>query len=246
MTTLQGHPVENPARGPAGLAAAAAFRALSRLRGGRIFHPDGLAYSGTLAMHHVHRYGGVPLLERPSEYPVVCRLSRGGGLPEPIRDVLGLAVRILDAHGPDRHQDFLLATGASARIARNLLLPGVGGFFGQTFSSLLPYRVGGQLRMVGARSAVASSHRRRGSLNEVREADARRELRFRLMFAPLSGDWAPFAELELDRRLPDSETEHLAFTPWNTGGGIRPAGPLQRLRRAAYRGSQHGRGVLAP
>jgi hypothetical protein len=44
-------------------------------------------------------------------------------------------------------------------------------------------------------------------------------------------------------RLPGETTERLAFTPWNTGGGIRPVGPFNRLRLAAYRGSQRGRGL---
>lgn len=51
------------------------------------------------------------------------------------------------------------------------------------------------------------------------------------------------ATLEVGARLPDEEAERLAFTPWHTGGGIRPAGPFQRIRRPAYRGSQHGRGL---
>ncbi len=36
--------------------------------------------------------------------------------------------------------------------------------------------------------------------------------------------------------------EGLRFNPWYTGGGIRPAGPLQGIRGDAYRGSQRGSG----
>jgi hypothetical protein len=76
----------------------------------------------------------------------------------------------------------------------------------------------------------------------VRVAD-RGELVFRLGLAPLMGYLATVADLEVGERLPDAETERLTFTPWNTGGGIRPNGPLMGLRRAAYRGSQEGRGL---
>jgi hypothetical protein len=235
-----------PPRGPVAAATHGFFAALSRIRGSRIFHPEGLGYRGGLAVTAAHpEYPGVPLLARRAEYPVLCRLSRGGGLPERVPDVLGLAVRIADLHGPGRPQDFLLATGASAPVARHLLLPGIGGFFGQTLSSLLPYRVGNRMRIVGARGADAASHATHGSLEEVREAFDRGELRFQLALAGLRGDWSPFGELTFEAPLPGDETERMAFDPWNTGGGITPAGPLQKLRRPAYRGSQRGRGATA-
>jgi hypothetical protein len=59
----------------------------------------------------------------------------------------------------------------------------------------------------------------------------------------LSGRSKPAGELEVGDRLPDEQTEQLAFTPWNTGGRIRPTGPLMGVRRAAYRASQHARGL---
>jgi hypothetical protein len=68
-------------------------------------------------------------------------------------------------------------------------------------------------------------------------------VRFRIALAALAGRWSPFGELEVGERLPGEHTERLAFTPWNTGGGIEPAGPLMGLRRAAYRGSQRARGL---
>jgi hypothetical protein len=231
---------------PLDAATEALYGGLSRLRGKRGFHPHGIGYSGRLTVVAPQPdYVGVPLLERHEEYPVVCRLSRASGVPEPVPDILGLAVRIVDLHGPGRHQDFLLATGASPPVARHLLLPGVRGFFGQALSTLLPYRIGGRLRVVAARAASGGSHAAPGSLDELREAFARNELRFRVALAPLYGGWTAFAELALDTQLGDAETEHLAFTPWNTGGGFEPAGPFQESRRPAYRGSQRGRG-LAP
>lgn len=220
-----GKPIPTDTPAPVAAAAAAAFGALSRLRGARIFHPRGVGYSALVRVEEPQgRYPGVPMLERPGEHPALVRFSRAVGLPEPLPDALGLALRLVDLHGPGRHQDFLLVTSAHGPLLHHLLLPDIGRFPGQPFSSILPYRVGGSLRVVGA----------------TPDSGGRA---FRLALAPLMGRFVPFAGLEVGERLPGDETEQLAFTPWNTGGGIRPAGPLNGVRLAAYRGSQHGRGL---
>jgi hypothetical protein len=41
--------------------------------------------------------------------------------------------------------------------------------------------------------------------------------------------------------MPADEAERLRFNPWNSGGGIVPAGPFQGVRLPAYEGSQKGR-----
>ena len=229
---------------PKALAAAAGttFEALSRARGARIFHPRGIAHAAVLHVGAAHRnYTGVPLLEHPGEHPAVVRFSRGVGLPEPLPDVLGVALRLLDAHGSSRHQDFLLATSGHPPLLRHLLLPGVG-WFGQDFSSLLLYRVGGRIRVVGARAASPVPAEGRG-MPGLEAAAAGGSLRFRLTLASPGGRWEVIGELVVGARLPDEETEALAFTPWHSGGGILPVGPLMGVRRAAYRGSQRGRGL---
>jgi hypothetical protein len=52
--------------------------------------------------------------------------------------------------------------------------------------------------------------------------------------------WRPVGRLTLGRRLDDSVARALRFDPWNSGGGIIPAGTVNRLRAAAYRGSRRG------
>lgn len=241
-----GPAVEPQLPGPVAAAAANLFGALSRLRGARIFHPRGVGYAGNLVIEQPQaEYSGVPLLERAGEYPAVVRFSRAAGLPEPLPDALGLAVRLTDVHGRGRHQDFLLVTSADGPLLHHMLLPNVRGFFGQSFSSLLLYRVGAKLRLVGATPATRPRQRAPGALPELIEAAERGGLHFRLALASLGGSWRAVGDLHVARRLPEDETERLAFTPWNTGGAIRPAGPLQGLRRAAYRGSQRGRGLPA-
>jgi hypothetical protein len=220
----------------------ALFGALSKLRGARVFHPDGVGYSGVLRVERsTPSLAGAPLLGEPGEHPAVFRFSRGAGLPEPLPDVLGLAVRLTDAHGPNRHQDFLLVTSADAPVLHHLLLPSTG-FFGQSFSSLLLYRIGGNVRLVGAQPVRGpSAAGPRGAIPQLEAAIARGEAGFTLALASLTGRWESLGRLEVGTRLGDAETEALAFNPWNSGGGIRPVGPLMGLRRGAYPGSQRGR-----
>ena len=66
---------------------------------------------------------------------------------------------------------------------------------------------------------------------------------FDLCLATLFGAWQPVADLRIGTRLDDAFVESLAFNPWHTGGGLRPVGPLMRLRKPAYAGSQRGRSV---
>ena len=73
-----------------------------------------------------------------------------------------------------------------------------------------------------------------------------------LFFAPLrrqvalelaepSGDWEPIGVVELGTALDDAAGDALRFDPANTGGGIRPVGVVQTVRRLAYRASQTAR-----
>ncbi len=194
------------------------WSALSRVRGARIFHPDGVAHRATLTVPGGARTGA-RLFDREATYTATVRLSRGVGLPQPLPDTLGLAVRIEDAYGERRHQDFLMNTSLDWPVLHHLILPAL--LPGQSYSSVLAYRIGGSLRVVGA--------------------IPRGQQAFDLALAGLSGRLAPVARLQLGERLPGEIAERIRFNPWHTGGGIRPAGPLQRLRGQAYPGSQRGR-----
>ncbi|HEX2084323.1 MAG TPA: hypothetical protein VHF89_01460 [Solirubrobacteraceae bacterium] len=216
-TTAPPSPTQTPSP-PAPGATARFWRAISSLRGGRSLHPHGVAYEATLTVTGGDH--GAPLLDVPGQHRAIVRLSRGVGLPKPLPDVLGLAVRIVDAHGPRRHQDFLVVTSVDAPLLHHLILPGPLGPYGQSYSSVLPYRVGGRLRLIGALP---------------RRPD------FDLAIAALSGRWEPFGRLRLGERLSAEASFALRFNVWNCGGGIRPTGPFQGLRDPAYRGSQAAR-----
>jgi hypothetical protein len=194
------------------------WSSLSRLRRARIFHPDGVAYAATLAVPG-DAATGAPLFDQQKEHRCIVRLSRGVGLPRPLPDTLGLAVRIEDAYGRQRHQDFLMNTSLDAPVLHHLILPSL--LPGQSYSSVLAYRIGGRVRI------VCAIPRGRGA--------------FDLALAPLGGRLVPVARLTLGERLPGEIAERIKFNPWHTGPNIQPFGPFQRLRGQAYPGSQRGR-----
>lgn len=181
---------------------------------------------------------GVPLLSRAGRHPAVVRLSRAAGLPQPLPDGHGLAVRLLDAHDSGHHQDFVLHTSLDGPIAHHLLLPSRG-FFSLPYSSVLLYRIGETVRLVGAIPRTEPLGGGTDFEQLLRTAE-RGEVRFALALAEPLGRWRPVAELRLGKRVPPPDADRLRFNPWNTGGGIRPVGPLMGLREAAYRESQRG------
>ena len=216
------------------------FRALSAGRGARIFHPSGLACAGEVVALPSD-LGGVRILEPGFRHAAVVRFSRGLGLPRPLPDVLGLALRLPDVYGAGKHQDFLLASCGPQPLGSALPLPAAS-FFGRTFSSLLPYDLGGATRLVGAR-AEARSAPAEGiePLAELRASLALGPLRFVIAHGGLVAPWRPLALVTVERELPQQTSRELRFNPWNTGGGAQPAWWINRLRAPAYAGSQRGR-----
>ena len=83
-----------------------AFRTAARLRGARAFHPRGRAYTAQVRIDADRAPDGFPTGVREA----IVRFSRGVGLPDAVPDILGIAVRLVDAAGPRVHQDLLMAT----------------------------------------------------------------------------------------------------------------------------------------
>jgi hypothetical protein len=214
----------------------ALFRAGSALRGRRIFHPRGVVLGGRLV-------GGVdPVLGSQADGRALIRVSRAIGLPDRLGDPWGLGIRLIDAHGPGRHQDFLLVSSFSAVAGRHLLIP-AWTLDARHFSSLLPFRVGGELALVGATVTTGRSEiRELGRLCETDELAVRVELEV----APLLGAWRKIAEISIDRRLGEKAEDELKLNPHNTGGAFEPVGFLNRIRAPAYRGSQAGWSEATP
>ncbi|HEU4656948.1 MAG TPA: hypothetical protein VFR97_05465 [Capillimicrobium sp.] len=194
------------------LPTAALFGTVAWLRGRhRALHPNGDAYEAEVELGP-----DAPAPLGPSRtVAAIARLSRGGGLPAPLPDVHGVAVKLPSLHGPGHDQDLLFAT----TWRRHVLRP-VRRFEHVEHSTILPFELPGGRRVVF------------GALPDG-------EGRFALASAPVLGDWGePWGELRLGRRLPAVVAEELRFDPFATAPGLRLSGPFSELRRPAYRASQ--------
>jgi hypothetical protein len=222
----------------AGLSIGAVLAALAAVRRGKAFHPDGVVHHARLVLP------GVPtaparaqLLSRAGEYRAIARFSRAVGLPRPIPDLLGRSLRVPNAYGDGRHQDFLLVTSADYPLVHHIFLP-ARDVQQRPYTSSLPYRAGDDLFLVGA-VPRRDSPRPDGDdeFQRLEAAAATGRLAFDLAVAPVAGRFRPVGRLHVGRRL-ERELNGLRFNPWNTGGGMEPAGWLNRARDRAYKLSQ--------
>lgn len=213
----------------------APFALGSWLRGARVFHPHGVVIEATWDPDP-SLFPSSSLTNGP--LPALVRVSHAIGLPPDVPDILGIAIRVVDAHGPRRHQDLLLASSGSGRLSRHLLRP-ASAVTGTTFSSLLPYDVAG----VGRHPLVAQTVGEEHPLTYpeiVRDPAATLASIEVLVDAPRR---RRLGTVHAGDALPDPVAEDLRFHPWNTGPELVPAGVVNRLRQPTYRASQEGRGA---
>lgn len=201
---------------PIGLATRAVFGGLSAARRARIFHPRGDACTALVTIAD----GDHPLHALAGEHDAIVRRSRGIGLPPPLPDVDGVAIKLLGAHGPDAHQDLLLVSSLPGVGVRHLLVPVAAR--AEAYSSLVRYRNASGVRfLVGATPDGPN--------------------RLVLATATLRAAWVPVGTVELRDELDPEASQRLRYSPWHTGAGVQPIGVLNRLRREAYPASQDGR-----
>jgi hypothetical protein len=222
---------------PVAAATARLFQALSAARGKRAFHPHGLVFEATLTPYVRSSPTGIEILDG-GERRLLVRCSRALGLPEPVPDILGFAMRFPDAYGPGRHQDLLCVTSWDEPVAHHALVPATG-FFERPYSSLLAYDTPLGTRLVGV-LPVGSGPPLGPRLEQIAEAARAGSGRFELALSPLMGRFGGVGSIRLGDQVPPDEGERLRFNPWNCGGGLRPTGPLMGLRDPAYAGSQRG------
>jgi hypothetical protein len=132
-----------------GSAAAAGFGSLARARHDRALHPEGVVWAATTTF--VRAVAGVPALSGAGEIDSLLRLSRAIGLPTALPDILGLALRLHDLHGPGRSQDLLLASSPAPPM--HAMLAPARSFERAWFTSLLPYRIGDRRSILVAHAA---------------------------------------------------------------------------------------------
>lgn len=138
------------------------------LRGARVFHPRGQVHAATVTVEGgLDR--GTALLDEPGIHAGLVRLSRGVGLPAPLPDVDGFALRLPGLGCDGAPLDLLVNSAWRYAFVPSLLSP--------TWSAVLPHRTGsGQLVLVGARPA-------RGG--------------FDLLAASPLGPWRPWGRLDV-------------------------------------------------
>lgn len=215
------------------------FRFLAKRKNGRVLHDRGDAYSGTLELAPGNPLG------RSGKVGVTVRMSRATGRPQPKATPLGAAVRIPDGRGGA--DDLLMVSSGKGPVLRRLFWPSASFFGATTYSSLLPFRLGGRKQLIQLipedRSERPATRTGGTDLGELADAVDRGAASFTLMAEPLHGGGGPavIGRLVLEERLPDQASRGLRFDPWaNTT--VRPAGFINwMIRRAAYRGSQSGR-----
>jgi hypothetical protein len=215
---------------------AAGFYALAVLRRRRSLHPAGVGFQGQLLISNdAPDRPGVALLRPGATYRALLRFSRGAGLPEPLPDALGVAIKLPDAHGPGADQDLLLTRSTSRPLLRRLLFP-ARSFVRGAFSTALPYDLDGQRVVVllapaptgNGRSPRGCRPRRR-----VGGAACRRRCRAWLRASDRGHLWALAAAGHPDRRrgAPRRADRGAALQPLDHGTGDPPVGLAELVTR---------------
>jgi hypothetical protein len=212
------------ALGAATTAGGQILRALTRLISVRPtakpLHPRGHVVTGAL-----RRYGGADgtgsaWLDGAGEERVLVRQSRAVGLPAPLPDVFGLAVRVPVDGG---HGDLLFATTGLGRLTRHVLTVARSPY-GRPMTTLLPERA--------PRGPVLVS------------AVFRDEQTIDLAWALGAGRWHRFAELALDQEPTEEPDLYLSFDPvLNRLPGLETYDWVRRLREPAYSTARSSRGA---
>jgi hypothetical protein len=236
--------VEPPApalwTGPFGAGAARLTGALTAIRDARLIGRSGSAYRAQLDVMPGARRLRSPLLDRPGLYEVTLRASRAVGLPDPLPDLLGLAIKIPNANGPGRDQDLLLFSSASSPLARQTAVPATS-FLDRHYSSISPYLVGGRPLLLGAVASRRVVYDGGTALAELDVAAVTGNLTFDLQVATLVGRWRSVGLVRVGTGLTDAEADGLRFNPWNTGPAMLPFGIADAIRRPVYLAAQKRR-----
>jgi hypothetical protein len=176
---------------------------------GRVIGQQGTGYSARL---HVTADDSVPLLP-PGTFDVRLRCSRIFGLPDPVPDVLGLAVKVVDASGDGDDQDLLLCSSWGRPMARQIATP-TSSFLSQTYSSLLPYLIRGHLILFGALTPNPPVHDGGTALAEFDVAAATGSLVIDLRIAGLISAWRTIGRLEVGDAMDEEDADQLRYNPW--------------------------------
>lgn len=192
-----------------GAVLAATTGGLARLRGAaKPLHPLGELRAGRVRRSGSFPATGVAWLDDAGEDAVLVRRSRAVGLPHPLPDIHGLALRVDGPRGP---ADLLLASTGFGRLSRFVLTwsrdPRT-----RPLTTLLPYRTPTGPVLLGA---------------TLRDEDT-----VVLAWARPSGSWRRFATVHLEDAVEDPT---ISFDPLlHRLPGLDQYAAVVRLREPAY------------
>jgi hypothetical protein len=166
----------------------------------------------------------------PAVHPGVVRFSRSLGLPELSPDILGMAIRLEDAHGPERPQDLLLVTSGDGAVIHHLFAPGV--VLRPAVLERARLSGEGSAFLVGARLAPGSP-RPEGNGSEFADLDAAAStgrLRYDIGVAPVNGRLTQSPPSRSASGCPTTSTHSTSTRGTRAAACIRP-GPINAIPR---------------
>jgi hypothetical protein len=173
----------------------ALFGAVALVRRTKPLHPQGSVGEGTLDVTFPQPELGVPLLAGEGRHRCTVRWSRAIGLPSPLPDFEGLAIRF-----DDPKADLLFASTGTGAVTRFVLVPRLAGTHGPQ-TTLLPVA-----------SPSGSVMFRVTPLVQTAPTDGP-PVRFELAVAHAGSDWSPVGMLDVrwgvDRPLRFDPVENL-------------------------------------
>lgn len=203
-----------------------AFAALARLRAGRAVHTRGAVLDAALTVDPGSATGRA--LGHPHRRPAAVRVSKSIGLPGRLPDLLGMAVRIPTADGVF---DVLFASVGRRGLAHLVLRPS-GTWWGQPFSTVLPYRADGRRLLLGLQAGPGLGPP--GADPDAVSAAVRSgPVPFVLSEKAVRGPRRPIGQLVLERVRETGPA--VSFDPIrNALPRLHPTRPLRSLREGAY------------
>lgn len=209
----------------------AVFGAVALVRpAAKPLHPSGRLHPVVIRRFGLGADGvGVPWIDEPGDSRGIARFSRATGLPAPLPDIHGLAIRVDDHARDGRQADILLATTGLGPLSRFVLRPSTSPT-GSTYTTFLPYRTAhGPLLLAATPDPADPDH-------------------MLLSLASPRGRWTVFGELRIERDAdPDAGPTgdaSISFDPvLHQVEGLAQYRWVVRLREGAYAAARRTRGA---
>jgi hypothetical protein len=177
------------------------FAGILAVRRPRPIHPQGVALAGEMRWLGPSQ-SGIRWIDDPPPQPqaVIARASRSIGVPPPLPDIVGLALRFDTPEGP---ADLELASTGLAVPTRFALYPHRSPSRAR-LTTLLPYRGSRGDLLLGA--VTVSPDDLPLAPGDLAEALRHTPWRLRLLVARPAGRWHPFAEVDLRTAPPGGDS----------------------------------------